>query len=131
MAKMICLQNKQIMDMEDRLYLPGGRGSEWVDWESGISKYKLLHLEWLSNEILLCSTGYYIQSLLMEHDRGWCEKKNVYVCVCVCVCVYNWVTLVCNRNWQSIVNQLLKHISDSIWSQILTYFTVFYEIMHK
>ena len=31
----------------------------------------------------------------MEHDRGQCEKKNVYVyvcvyvcmCVCVCVCV--------------------------------------------
>ena len=27
------------------------------------------------------------KSLMMEHDRGYCEKKNMYVCVCVCVFV--------------------------------------------
>ena len=30
----------------------GGGGSE-MDWEFGISRCKLLHLEWISNEILL------------------------------------------------------------------------------
>ena len=40
-----------------------------MDWEFGVSRCKLLHLEWISNEILLYSTGNYIQSLVMEHDR--------------------------------------------------------------
>ena len=35
----------------------GGRG---MDWESGVNTCKLLHLEWISNEILLHSTGNYI-----------------------------------------------------------------------
>ena len=37
----------------------GGRGSR-MDWESGVNICKLLHLEWISNEILLYSTGNYI-----------------------------------------------------------------------
>ena len=41
----------------------GGNGME-----IGVSRCKLLHLEWVSNEILLHSTGNYIQSLVMEHD---------------------------------------------------------------
>ena len=45
----------------------GGRGS---DWEFGIRRCKLLHLEWMSNEILLHSSGKYIQPLVMEHDGG-------------------------------------------------------------
>ena len=27
------------------------------NWDFGASRYKLLHLEWISNEILLLSTG--------------------------------------------------------------------------
>ena len=50
-----------------------------MNWESGVNRCKLLHLEWISNEILLYSTGNYIQSLVMEHDGGLCEKKNMYV----------------------------------------------------
>ena len=37
----------------------GGKGSG-MDWDFGVSRYKLLHLEWISNEILLYSTGNYI-----------------------------------------------------------------------
>ena len=33
----------------------------------GVSSCKLLLLEWISNEILLYSTGNYIQSFVMEH----------------------------------------------------------------
>ena len=40
-----------------------------MDWEFGVSRYKLLQLEWISNEVLPYSTEYYIQSLIMEHDR--------------------------------------------------------------
>ena len=37
-----------------------GDGESGKDWEFGISRYKLLHLEWISNRILLYSTGHYI-----------------------------------------------------------------------
>ena len=36
----------------------GGRSG--MDWEFGVSRYKVLHLKWISNEILLYSTGNYI-----------------------------------------------------------------------
>ena len=40
------------------------------DWEFGVSRCKLLHLEWISNGTLLCSTGNSIQSFGMQHDGG-------------------------------------------------------------
>ena len=33
-----------------------------MDWEFGVLRYKLLRLEWISNEVLLYGTGNYIQS---------------------------------------------------------------------
>ena len=43
----------------------GGRGR---DWEFGVGRYKLLCLEWISNDVLLHSTANYIQSLGMDYD---------------------------------------------------------------
>ena len=60
---------KKIMDMENRLVVAKGGGSG-MEWEAGINRHKLLHLELISNEILLYSRGNYIQSLVMEHDGG-------------------------------------------------------------
>ena len=37
-----------------------GRGKEWDGLEIGVSRCKLLHLEWISNEVLRYSTGNYI-----------------------------------------------------------------------
>ena len=39
-----------------------------MDWEFGVSKCKLFHLEWIDNEVLLYSIGNYIQSLGTDHD---------------------------------------------------------------
>ena len=39
-------------------------GGSGMDWEFGLSRGKLLHLEWISNEVLLYSTGNYISSLV-------------------------------------------------------------------
>ena len=36
---------------------------------TGVGRCKLLHSEWISNEVLPCSTGDSIQSLGTEHDR--------------------------------------------------------------
>ena len=46
----------------------GRRGGSGMDWEFGVSRCKLLHLEWISTEILLNTAGDYIQSLVIEHD---------------------------------------------------------------
>ena len=46
----------------------GGEGSE-MDWEFVVSGCKLLHLEWIINEVLLYSTGT-ISIYVMEHDGG-------------------------------------------------------------
>ena len=47
----------------------------------GNHKSKLLHLEWISNEVLLYSTGNYIQSLGIGHNGRWYEIKNIYIYV--------------------------------------------------
>ena len=42
-----------------------GSGMNWAFW---VSRYKLLHLPWISNEVLLNSTGNSIQSPGIEHN---------------------------------------------------------------
>ena len=66
----------------------GGR----TGWEFGVSRCKILTLEWIYNADLLCSTGNYMQSLGIDHDG-----KSY---------IYDWVTLLYSRNWYKIVNQL-------------------------
>ena len=50
-----------------------GRGGK--DWESGISRCKLLYIEWINNRVLLCSTGNYIQLYPVEKNM----KTNMYM----------------------------------------------------
>ena len=56
------------------------RGGSWMDWELGVNRCKLLHLEWISNEILLYSTGNYILPLgwnMLENN----VRKRIYIYV--------------------------------------------------
>ena len=55
----------------------GKRGGSGMDGEFGVRRCK--HLDWISNEVLLYSTGIYIQSLGTEHDGRYYEKKNVHI----------------------------------------------------
>ena len=48
---------KKLMDLENRLVVAKGEG-EGVGWIGSL--LLILPLEWISNEILLCSTGNYI-----------------------------------------------------------------------
>ena len=50
---------KEIIDLQNRLVVVEGEG-ERVGWELGVNRCKLLLLEWISNDILLCSTGNYV-----------------------------------------------------------------------
>lgn len=40
-----------------------------------------MNAQWINNEVLPYSTGKYIQSLWVEHDGKYYEKKNVYMYV--------------------------------------------------
>ena len=69
----------------------GERGGNGMDWEFGVSRCKLLHLEWISNEVLLYSTENYIYSLWLDHDGSNIRKEmcvGIYMCVCVYTCIY-------------------------------------------
>ena len=45
----------------------GEQGESGMDRESGVSRCKMLHLEWISKEVRLYSVGNYIQFLRMDH----------------------------------------------------------------
>ena len=68
----------------------GRRGAEGVDWDFEVSRWKLLQIECISNQILMYSTGHYIQYPGI-HYNGKEYKKE-------CVCMYNWVTMLYRRN---------------------------------
>ena len=50
------------------MVVKGEEGGTGMDWEFGVGRCKLLHLEWISKKVLLYSTGNYIQSLVIKHD---------------------------------------------------------------
>ena len=68
--KLTYLQNRnRLTDIENRLVVAKGEeGGSGMDWEFAVSRCKLLHLEWISNEVLLYSTGNYTQFLGIDHD---------------------------------------------------------------
>ena len=70
MAQMILsTKQKQIRDREIRVVVAlGERGGNGMVGEFGVGNCKLLPLEWMSNGVLLYSTGNYVQSLGVEHD---------------------------------------------------------------
>ena len=49
-----------------------------MDWEFGVGRCKLLHLEQIKNKIL--STGNYIEYSVINHN-GKEYKKRMYICV--------------------------------------------------
>ena len=53
-------------------------GGSRMAWEFGVGRCKVVHLEWISDEVLLHNTGH-IQSLVIEHDRNMREKMCIYV----------------------------------------------------
>ena len=48
------------MDLEKTCGCQGREGGSGMDWELGVNRCKLLLLEWISNDILMCSTENYM-----------------------------------------------------------------------
>ena len=64
---------------EETFGCQGQGGRSGMDWEVGVNRCRLLPLKWISNEILLYSTGNYVESHPMELDNV--RKKFIQVCV--------------------------------------------------
>ena len=57
-------KQKQITDRKSRLMVASREGGgSGMDWGFGVSRSKLLHLEWMGNEALLYRTGNYVHLL--------------------------------------------------------------------
>ena len=57
----------------------GGKvGEGWIG-EFGISRCKLLYIEWINNNVLLYSTGNYILYPVINHNGKEYEKEYIYV----------------------------------------------------
>ena len=56
----------------------GGRVRGRMDWEFGVSRCKLLYIEWINNRVLLYSTGNYIQYPVIKHN-GKEYLKSMYM----------------------------------------------------
>ena len=46
----------------------GGGEEGGLDWEFGVSRCKLLYIEWINNKVLLYSIGNYIQYPVVNHN---------------------------------------------------------------
>lgn len=77
------LTTKQKQTHRHRRQTCGSKGEgerKGMDWESGVSRCKLLHIEQIGNKVLLYSTENYIQCPGINHNGGEYEK-NVNVCI--------------------------------------------------
>ena len=45
------------MDIEHRLVVKGKWGGRGMDWEFGVGRCKLLHLEWINNKVYCIAQG--------------------------------------------------------------------------
>ena len=65
----------------------GGRG-EGMDWEFGISRCKLLYIEWIKNKVLLYSTGNCTQYFVITCKGKEPEKEYLSIYISICPSIY-------------------------------------------
>ena len=82
MAKMnLSIKQKQTQGhREQTWWLPGWEGV-WgrTEQDVGVSRCKLLYMEWINKKVLVFSTGNYIQYRGLNHHGREYLKKNVYI----------------------------------------------------
>ena len=65
-----------LTDIENRLVIAKGKGDGiGIDWEFGVNRCKLLHLERISNVVLLYSTENYLQCPMINPNGKDCMKN--------------------------------------------------------
>ena len=66
------------MDIENRWSLRGEGTGGGMEREVGVSRCKLLYIDWINNTVLLYSTENYIQYPKVNYNRKEC-KKRIYI----------------------------------------------------
>ena len=67
------------MDIQKRLAVAKReQGRQGVNWEFGVDRCQLLHLEWISNKVLMYTSGNCIQHPMINHN-SLTLKKNAYI----------------------------------------------------
>ena len=60
--------------------MPRGRaGGGGMDWESRISRCKLVYARWVNSKVLLYSTRDYSQYPVITRNGKGCDKEYMYV----------------------------------------------------
>ena len=76
----LSMKQKQNHDIEIRLVgakrVGGGRR---MDWEFGVSRCKLLPLEWINSKVLLYSKGNYIYPVINHNGKEYLKKECIYM----------------------------------------------------
>ena len=52
-----------------------------MKWEVGVSRYKLLYIEWINNKVQQYQTENYIQYPMINHNGKEYFKKQYYMCM--------------------------------------------------
>ena len=76
---------KQIHRHRDQICGCQGAGGQ-MNWELGISRCKLLHVEWVNNRLPLYHTGkepHVINHNGKEYEKDVCVCVYIYICVCI------------------------------------------------
>ena len=83
----LSMKQNRIRDIENRLVVAKGEaGGRGMNWEFGISRCKLVYIDWLNNKVLLYSTGNYIQYPVINHNIKEYEKECIYICITESLC---------------------------------------------
>ena len=87
---MLSTKQKQITDRENRS-VAASRGRKWDGWRVWGWQMKTITFGMDKQWGPTYRTGNYVQSLGVEDDGRWYEKKNIYN-------IYDWVTMLYSRN---------------------------------
>ena len=80
------MKQKQAHRHRAGLRLPREVGGAGRGLEFGVSRSKPLHIEWISNQVLLYSTGNYIQYPVINHDGIEYAKECIRICITESLC---------------------------------------------
>ena len=74
-----------------------------MNWEFGISRCKLVYIEWINNRVLLYSTENYIQCPVINHNGKEYEKEYIrYICITELLCCTVEINTTLEINYTSI-----------------------------
>ena len=75
----LSMKQKQNHRHRNRLVVAKGEGvGGWMEWEVGVSRCKLLYIEWI-HKVLLYSTGNYIQYPMISNNGKEYKKEYIYM----------------------------------------------------